>query len=109
LKFVFLAYVITAVIVAIGTYVLYNVIDKDLSNKSFQVALDKTQEMMSKFGASEEQTEQAIADAKAKQTETDFKTVFLGLGLQLIWAFVKSLLISIVIRKNKSIVTDQLV
>lgn len=109
IKFIFLSYAVTALIVAIGTYILYNIIDKDLSNKSFQVALQKTQEMMSKMGANEEQTNKAIADAKSKQTETNLSTIFLGLGLQLIWAFVKALLIALVIKKEKPVFNnDQL-
>ena len=41
LKFSFLSYVIAAIIVAIATYVLYNIIDKDLTQKSMQVAMEK--------------------------------------------------------------------
>lgn len=101
LKFSFLAYVIVAVIVAIATYVLYNVIDKELTQKSMQVALEKTRAMMEKFGASEDDIAKAMKRTEEGSKDTSIGKILLGTGLFLIWDFCKSLLISLVIRKEE--------
>ena len=67
LKFTFLSYVVVAVITACATYILYNVIDKDLTQKSMQVAMEKTRLMMEKWGASEEDIAKAPVDVVRPQ------------------------------------------
>lgn len=101
LKFTFLSYVIAGVLIAIATYILYNVIDKDLTERSFQEGLIRTKRWMEKFGASDEQIEKAISDAEKNKTETGIKTIFMGFGIGLIWDFIKSMLVSLIIRKEK--------
>lgn len=101
LKFSFLAYVIVAVITAIATYVLYNLIDKELTAKSMQVAMEKTRAMMEKFGASEEDIAKAMKRTEEGSQDTGIGKILLGTGLFLIWDFVKSLLISLIIRKEE--------
>jgi biotin transporter BioY len=106
LKFSFFSYVIVAVIVACATYVLYNVIDKDLTQKSMQVALEKTRSMMEKFGASEDDIAKAMKRTEEGSKDTGIGKILLGTGLFLIWDFIKSLLIALVIRKEEKF-TDQ--
>ncbi len=102
LKFSFFSYVVVAIILAVATYVLYNLIDKDLTMKSLQVALEKTRGMMEKFGASEEDIEKALKKAQEDGAQgTGMGKILLGTGLFLIWDFCKSLLISLVIRKEE--------
>jgi biotin transporter BioY len=102
LKFTFLSYVVVAVIVAIGTYVLYNLIDKDLTMKSAEAGIAKTQSMMEKFGAKEEDIEKTIKSMREEGTKgTGLGKILMGTGMFLIWDFVKSLLISLVIRKEE--------
>jgi hypothetical protein len=100
LKFTFLAYVIYALMEAVGNYVLYAIVDKDLTAKVLEISIQKTQKLMESFGASEQQIEDALAKAQKEPQFTSFKQVFLGLGIGLIWNFVKSLLISLVIRRE---------
>lgn len=100
LKFTFLAYVIYALIEAIGNYVLYAIVDPDLTAKVLEITIQKTQKMMEAFGASEQQMEEAMTKAQSEPQFTSFKQVFLGLGMALIWNFVKSLLISLIIRRE---------
>lgn len=100
LKFTFLAYVIFALMEAIGNYVLYAVVDPDLTSKVLEITIQKTQKMMEAFGASEQQMEEAMTKAQSEPQYTSFKQVFLGLGTSLIWNFVKSLLISLIIRRE---------
>jgi len=102
LKFTFLSYVIVAVIGALGTYVLYNLIDKDLTMKSAEAGIAKTQSMMEKFGAKEEDIEKTIKSMREEGTKgTGLGKILMGTGMFLIWDFVKSLLISLVIRKEE--------
>lgn len=100
LKFTFLAYVIYAIIEAIGNYVLYAMVDPDLTAKVMEITMKKTMKMMEAFGASEQQMEEAVGKVEAEPKHTSFKQIFLGLGITLIWNFAKSLLISLVIRRE---------
>lgn len=101
LKFNFLSYAIAAVIIALATYVLYNIIDETLTEKSAQIGLEKTRAMMEKFGASEEDIEKTMANSAESMKKTGFKEILMGTGLGLIWDFVKSLLLTLVIRKEE--------
>lgn len=101
LKFNFLSYAVAAVIIAISTYVLYNIIDETLTEKSAQIGLEKTRAMMEKFGASEEDIEKSMASSAESMKKTGFKEILMGTGLGLIWDFVKSLLLTLVIRKEE--------
>lgn len=100
LKFTFLAYVVYALIEAIGNYVLYALVDPDLTAKVLEISLQKTQKLMESFGASQQQIDDAMTKAQNEPPNTSFKQVFLGLGIALIWNFVKSLLISLIIRRE---------
>jgi Protein of unknown function (DUF4199) len=101
IQFTFMSYVIAAILVAIGTYILFNLIDKDLTQKSFVLGMEKTRALMERFGASDEEIERTLERMENEKTETGFKTILLGTGLGLIWDFVKSLLITLIIRKEK--------
>jgi len=101
LKFTFLSYVVVAVIVAIATYILYNVIDKELTQKSMQVALEKTRAFMEKLGSSEEDIAKAMKRTEEGSKDTGIGKILLGTGLGLIWDFCKCLLMSLVIRKEE--------
>lgn len=101
LKFTFFSYVVVAVIMAIATYILYNIIDKDLTQKSMQIALEKTRVMMEKFGASEADISKAMKRTEEKSMDTGIGKILLGTGIGLIWDFIKSLLITLIIRKEE--------
>ena len=101
LKFTFLSYVVVAVITAIATYVLYNLIDKELTAKSTQVGMEKTRAFMEKLGSSEEDIAKAMKKAEEGSQETGLGRILLGTGLFLIWDFIKCLLISLIIRKEE--------
>lgn len=101
IQFTFVSYIIAAVIIAIGTYILFNLIDKDLTEKTFKLGLEKSRALMERMGAPEEEIEKTIGKMGDQKAETGFKNIILGTGVGLIWDFVKSLLISLVIRKEK--------
>lgn len=101
LKFSFFSYVIVAVIIALATYILYNLIDKELTQKSMQVGMEKVRSMMEKFGSSEEEIAKAMKKTEEGSKETGIGKILLGTGGVLIWSFCISLLISLVIRKEE--------
>ena len=107
MQFTFLSYVIAAILIAIGNYIIYNLIDKDLTEKSFVLGIEKTRGLMERMGAPEEEIDKTLERMENEKTETGFKTILLGTGLGLIWDFVKSLLISIIIRKEKPAFSQQ--
>jgi len=101
LKYSFMSYVVVAIMVAIGTYILFNLIDKDLTQKAFDLSLEKMKNTFAGMGMKEEEIEKAMDSKQAKKT--DFPTIFLGTGFGLIWDFVVSLLVSLIIRREKPV------
>ena len=102
LKFSFLSYVIVGLIVAIATYILYNLLDTDLTQKSTQLGIEKSRAFMEKLGSSEEQIDKALKSTEEEGAKgTGISKIFLGTGLGYIWDFCKCLLISLVIRKEE--------
>lgn len=100
LKFTFCAYVVYALIEAISNYMLFAVIDKDLTARVMEISMQKALKMMEKFGATQQQIDDAIKKIQDEPKVTSFKQVFLGTGVSLIWDFVKSLLLSLIIRRE---------
>jgi len=103
LQFTFVAYVVYALIEAIGTYVLYAIVDPDMTAKVIEITIAKTLQMMEKFGASEAQIEETIKKIQAEPKTTSFKQVFLGLGLAIVFGFIKALVLSIIVKKNEEV------
>ena len=99
LQYSFMSYVIVGLMMAIGTYILFNLVDKDLTQKSFDVSVQKMKHAFTSMGMSEEEIEKAIG--KKDVQKTDFGTIFLGTGIGWIWDFVVSLIVTLIIRREK--------
>jgi hypothetical protein len=95
LQYSFMSYVIVALLVAIGTYVLFNVIDKELTKKVYDAMMVK----MTNMGMKAEELEKVMGKREGQQT--GLRTIFFGTGTGLIWDFVVSLIIAIIIRREK--------
>jgi hypothetical protein len=93
--------VVVALLMAIGTYILFNLVDKDLTQKSFDLSLEKMKQTFTAMGMKEEDIEKAIGNKEVQKT--DFKTIFLGTGFGLIWDFIVSLIVSLIIRREKPV------
>ncbi len=100
LKFAFLGYVIVEIFFAIGSYVLFNFLDTNLSQKTLEIAMEQTQRILENMGASADDIEKGLERTKESGKDMSFKTVFLGAGLYLIWDFILSLLIALIIRRE---------
>jgi hypothetical protein len=101
LQYSFVSYVVVALLMAIGTYILFNLVDKDLTQKSFDLSLEKMKQTFTAMGMKEEDIEKAIGNKEVQKT--DFKTIFLGTGFGLIWDFIVSLIVSLIIRREKPV------
>jgi amino acid transporter len=101
LQFAFISYVVATVILAIGTYILFNVIDHTLTERTYQAGLAKTRDMMQRMGAPQSQIDDTLDKAGKQKNDTSVKTVFLGVGWDLIISFVKSILVALIIRREK--------
>jgi hypothetical protein len=101
LQYSFMSYVIVGVLVAISTYILFNLVDKDLTQKSFELSLEKMKSTFSSLGMKEEDIDKAIGNKEAQKT--NLATIFLGTGMGLIWDFVVSLIIALIIRREKPV------
>jgi hypothetical protein len=97
LQYSFMSYVIAALLVAIGTYILFNLVDPNLTQKSFDLSLQR----LNKMGMKQEDIEKMIG--KREGQKTDFGTIFLGTGFGLIWDFIASLIVSVIIRREKPV------
>jgi hypothetical protein len=101
IKFTFLSYVVAAILLAIGTYVLFVVLDKGLTERLFRFGVDKNIAMLKSIHAPQTEIDKLLKEANANQTETNFRNIFLGMGINLIRDFVISMLISILIRRER--------
>jgi hypothetical protein len=97
LQYGFISYVIVAIIVGIGTYVLFNLIDKDLTQKVYDISLTRYKNM----GMKEEDLEKLMG--KREDQKTGASTIFLGTGFSLILSFIASLIVSLIIRREKPV------
>ena len=103
LQFTFMSYVIVTVLVAIGTYILFNLIDKNLTQKTFDISIEKTRNFMQGLGAKPEDIDKEVERMGGAPKGTGIKNIVFGAGQELIWHFVKSLLITLIIRKEKPV------
>ena len=101
LRYSFMSYVIVALLVGIGTYILFNLVDKDLTQKSFDLSLEKMKQAFSNMGMNEEEIDKAMG--KKEVQKTDFGTIFLGTGMGLIWDFIVSVIVTLIIRREKPV------
>lgn len=100
LKVVFTTFVIGSLISVVFTYVLFNVIDVPFREALTQESVVKTQQMMQKFGASQEQIEKSTEEMMNGNNYSIGRQL-LGTAFFCIFWFVISLIISAIIKKKK--------
>ena len=97
LQYSFMSYVIVAIIVAIGTYILYNLIDKNLTQKVYDISFERYTNM----GMKEEDLVKMMG--KREDQNTGAARIFLGSGFNLIFKFIASLIVTLIIRREKPV------
>ena len=100
LKITFTVFVIAFLIQTIFTYVLLNFIDVSFKEALTQEVMDRTEQMLKKFGASDSQIDQAIESERSKD-QFSLPRVAMGFAISCIVAFIFCLLISLIVKKNK--------
>jgi hypothetical protein len=101
LKFTFLAYVIAELLFAASNYVLFNLVDTTLAGEVTTRSIEGARKFMEKMGTPEAKIEESIKEMQNKGNAMSFGKILLGMGIYLVWDFVMSLLISLVIRKEE--------
>jgi len=102
LKITFTVFALALLLQTLFTYVLLNYIDVPFKQAVAQEVMNKTEQMMKKFGATDAQIDQAM-DAERNKDPFAFSRVLLGYGISCIVAFIICLIISLCIRKNKPV------
>jgi hypothetical protein len=100
LKVTFTVFAIALLIQTLFTYILFNYIDVDFKNAVSQEVMNKSEQMMKKFGASDEQIQKAL-DAERHSDQFSAGRVFLGYAITCIVSFIFCLLISLIVKKSK--------
>lgn len=100
LKISFTVFAIALLLQTIFTYVLLNYIDVPFKQALGQEIINKTEEMMKKFGASDADIDKAMEGERNKDPFA-FGGVMLGYGISCIISFIICLIISVIIKKSK--------
>jgi hypothetical protein len=101
LQFAFLAYVIVELIYAAGTYVLYNVIDPELTRKSLVLGEERTRAMLEKLNTPKIEIEQEVEKIRKGSQTTSLKQIVYGMGYELIFDFLKSMIIAFLMKRER--------
>lgn len=100
LKVTFTVFAIALLIQTIFTFILFNYIDVSFKEAVSQEVMNKTEQMMKKFGASDSQIDQALESERTKD-QFAFSRVLLGYAISCIVSFIFCLLISLIVKKSK--------
>lgn len=100
LQYSFSAYIIHALIIAAATYVLYNEIDKTLTQQTLNIAVTRLQKSMQAMGATQKEINEMTKNTLESAGDTGLKRIFYGFGTGLIIDFIKSLILAAIVKKN---------
>lgn len=104
LQYAFVSYVVVALMLAVGTYILFNLVDKGLTEKTVNATIERMRSFAERMGVSASDIDKDMDKLNESKKETNLKNIVLGTGQALIWHFIKSLLIALVIRREKPVV-----
>lgn len=99
LKISFGVFVITGLATTLFSYILLNFIDVEFKEAMQQVSLEMTENMMKKFGASQDQIDKAVEQA-SKKDNFSFGSVMLGFAFSCFISFLISLIIAAIVKKK---------
>lgn len=102
LKVTFSVFASALLLQTLFTYVLFNFIDVPFKEALAQEVMNKTEEFMRKFGASDNTIDEALE--RARQSDSfSFGSMMLGFGIWCIVWFIVCLIISAIIKKTKPV------
>lgn len=102
LKTTFTVFALALLLQTIFTYILLNFIDVSFKEALTQEVMTKSEEMMRRFGATDEQIDKAMENERGKDPFA-LNRVMLGYAISCILAFIICLIISVSIKKNKPV------
>lgn len=102
LKTTFSVFAISILLQIIFNYILLNYIDTGFREAVTQIAVDKTESMLKDFGTPQSKIDE-VTDAILKEDPTSLKNLIISYGMWCIIAFLVSLIISAVMKKNKPV------
>lgn len=102
LKITFTVFAISLLLQTVFAYILFNFVDVSFKQALAQEVLNKTERMMHRFGASDEQIGKAI-DAQRGTDQFTIGKMLLGYAFTCIVFFILSLLIAAIVKKNKPV------
>jgi hypothetical protein len=100
LKVTFSVFASALLLQTLFTYVLLNFIDPSFKEAVGQEVMNKSEEMMRRFGASDSQIDEALENQRGTD-QFAFSRMILGYALWCIVWFIVSLIISAIIKKSK--------
>jgi hypothetical protein len=100
LKISFGVLVISTLATSIFSYVLFNFIDPSFGERMVQLTMEKTQQIMEKFGATQDSIEKAMKEITFENLYS-LKKVFQGFMFNCIIQFLVALIISAIVKKKK--------
>ncbi len=100
LKITFTVFAVALLLQTVFVYILFNFIDVSFKEAMMQASMDKAEQMMRKFGLPDSEIEKAT-DPKRAMDQFSILGVLLGYAMTCIVAFIFSLLISAIVKKNK--------
>jgi ribose/xylose/arabinose/galactoside ABC-type transport system permease subunit len=100
LKVTFTVFAIAMLMQTIFLYILFNYIDVSFKEAVAQETMNKTEQMLRKFGMSDSKIDEALESERNKD-QYSFGRVMLGYAISCIIAFIFCLLISVIVKKNK--------
>ncbi len=101
LQYALVAYLVYEIIYAIVIYLLFVVIDPLLTKKLLDAVMKTTTDWMRSFGTPQAKIDEVVANANKQKVETSTGTILKGIAWSLIWAFLKSLLIAWIVKKDR--------
>lgn len=92
-------FVISAFAAVLFSYILLNYIDTSFADAMKQYTMEMTENMMKKFGASQDQIDQAITKA-SERSGFSLGSMSLGFAISCFIWFIPALIISLIVRKE---------
>lgn len=99
LKVVFLVFALGFLLQTIVSHIIFNYIDVPFKEAMTQKTIEKTEEIMKSFGATDDQIDKALEEA-SKRDNFSIKSQLLGYGFSCILFFLISLIIAAIIKRK---------
>jgi hypothetical protein len=100
LKVTFTVFAIGFLMQSVFNYILFNFIDVPFKQAVSQEVLNKTEQVMKKFGMTDSQIDQTL-DEQRKKDQFSLSSVLLGYAIVCVVSFIFCLLISLIVKKSK--------